>query len=248
MRRRGGCSSEPALELVGLLDWTARIGAITTDALAHLCDCSVASARARLGVATRRDLLVRHRLLTDRAALYTITRAGLRACGQCELDPCRISAANTLHTIECVRVAAVLQRCYPNMTLLGERELRREERRLGAPLASAVVRRLGEHGPVLHRPDLVLCSSGSPRRERIAVEIELTIKAPRRLEEICRAWARSRTLTGVVYVAPPAVERALRRAIAKARADERIAVVSLDSLPLGGVSPAPIQRSIPSEP
>jgi hypothetical protein len=65
----------------------------------------------------------------------------------------------------------------------------------------------------------------------VAVEVELTVKAPRRLAEICRAWARCRCVAGVLYLAPPEVRRALERAIDQAQAGERIAVLGLDAVP-----------------
>ena len=65
--------------------------------------------------------------------------------------------------------------------------------------------------------------------------MELTIKAPRRLVEICRAWARCRTVAGVLYLAPADVERALSRAVAEARACEEVIVVPLSALPGVGV-------------
>jgi hypothetical protein len=238
----------PSQELIGILRWTARIGAVTAEALAHLHGTSVPSARAHLSAATRKQLLARHRLLVDRPALYTVTRAGTRATGLGGLDPARVSAGNSLHTIACAHAAAALQRCYPEQRIVGERELRREERRRGAPVASAVLHHLGGSRPLLHRPDLVLQSSLPDRAGVIAVEVELTIKAPRRLEEICRAWARSRDVSGVLYLAPPAVERALHRAIDRAHADERIVVVSLDALPLAPTARSAIARNVLSGP
>ena len=82
-----------------------------------------------------------------------------------------------------------------------------------------------------------------PEREALptVIEVELTVKAPRRLEEICRAWARARCVAGVVYAAPAPVERALERAIARADADERIVVVPLEAViaaPAPGAMPA----------
>ena len=73
--------TQPSQELMAILQWTARIGAVTAEALAHLHDTSVPSARARLRAATRRQVLARHRLLVDRPALYTVTRAGTRVAG-----------------------------------------------------------------------------------------------------------------------------------------------------------------------
>jgi hypothetical protein len=113
----------------------------------------------------------------------------------------------------------------------GERELRREEREHGRPLASAELGACLIGEARLHRPDLVIwpgnCEAGLP----VSVEVELTVKSPRRLLEICRGWARCRTIAGVLYVAPEHVRRALSRAVRDARAFDQIAVVPLDRLP-----------------
>jgi hypothetical protein len=239
-------TDHPSQELLAILEWTARIGAVTAEALAHIHETSIPSARAHLSAATRKRLLARHHLLVDRPALYTVTRAGTRAAGLSGLDPARISAGNSLHTIACANAAAALQRCYPEQTIVGERELRREERRCGTAVASAVLHHVGGSRPLLHRPDLVLRSSAPQHESPIAIEVELTIKAPRRLDEICRAWARSRDVSGVLYLAPPAVEQALHRAIERAHAAERIVVVSLDALPLASTATSAIARTIPS--
>ncbi|HEX4483309.1 MAG TPA: hypothetical protein VH081_05935 [Solirubrobacteraceae bacterium] len=114
--------------------------------------------------------------------------------------------------------------------MASERELRREERSAGAPLASAVLDRAVEHRRRLHRPDLVLWPQSASGEAPIAIEVELAVKAPRRLAEICRAWARSREVAGVVYLASPPAERALARAIEQASAHERIRVLSLETL------------------
>ncbi len=214
-----------------ILQWVARIGAVTDQALAVHTGTTVASARARLLAAGRAGLLARHRPLTSQPSLYTVTRTGMRVSGLGGLDLCRVSSSNALHLIECARIAAALEGCYADYRVLGERELRRDERERGRPLASA---RLGEGlvgGPPLHRPDLVLWPTHSNGELPVAVEVELTIKAPRRLLEICRSWARCRCVAGVLYLAPPEVEQALARAVERAQAEERIAVVPLDALP-----------------
>ncbi len=82
-----------------------------------------------------------------------------------------------------------------------------------------------------HRPDLVLWPLSPDGGLPVAVEVELTIKAPERLAAICRAWARTRCVAGVLYLAPPEVERAVIRAIDRAQAHERVLVVPLDALP-----------------
>jgi hypothetical protein len=238
---------EPSPERVAIMQWTARMGAVTDEALADRLDVTVNSARGQLQVLQKAGWLSRKRPLAEQPALYTATRAGLRTAALRGLDPCRVSASNANHLIVCARVAAALERCYPDHLVLGERELRRDERERGVPLASARLGTAPDGGPLLHRPDLVLWPrepEGEDGREGedgqegvredglpIPVEVELTVKAPQRLAEICRAWARCRCVAGVLYLAPPEVERALHRATEQAHTGERIAVVSLDTLP-----------------
>ncbi len=238
-----------APERVALIRWAAGLGAVTAEAVAERLGVSVASARGRLGTAESERLLERHRPLTGRPALYTLTRAGLRAAGVRGLDPCRVSASNALHLIECARVAAALERCYPDHRVQGERELRSEEHECRRALASAelgvgaLLDRSGAHspegwvGPPRHRPDLVLWPSGPDGGLPVAVEVELTVKAPERLAAICLAWARARCVAGVLYLAPPEVERAVQRAIDRSHAHERVVVVPLEALPTRSAGP-----------
>jgi hypothetical protein len=223
-------SSKLTSTIPEILRWAAGLGAVTAESLAERRGITVPRARARLLIAQRRGFMRRWRPLTDRPALYTVTRPGLRHAEVRDIDPCRVSAA----------VAAALERCYVDHWILGERELRRDEREQGCPLASA---QLGSdrHGEALrHRPDLVLWPE-DPGALPVAVEVELTVKAPDRLTEICRAWARSRCVAGALYLATPEVELALRRAIDRAHAHERVVAVPLDALPRGGS-----QRTVPS--
>jgi hypothetical protein len=237
----------PSPERVAILQWTARIGAVTAEALAHRQGTSVASARARLRAAERARLLVCRRPLMGHPALYAVTRAGLRASGLRGVDPCRVSASNALHTIVCAAAAAALERCYPDHSVLGERELRLQERQRGAPLASAHLGIGPQDSPLLHRPDLVLWPRGVDAALPVAVEVELTAKAPRRLAEICRAWARCRCVAGTLYLAAPAAERALERAIEKVDAAERVVVVPLDTLPAADRPELPSGGTVPDD-
>jgi hypothetical protein len=151
--------------------------------------------------------------------------------------------------IICAGVAVALEFGYPDHRVMGERELRWAERERGGLVASA---RLGGGGPglpMLHRPDLVLCPTSSDRGRPVAVEVELTVKAPRRLAEICRAWARARHVDGVLYLAPADVEAALGRAIERVQAADRIVVAPLDAL-AGACAPRGMSfaRAIPVGP
>jgi hypothetical protein len=226
---RAGQARELSNERVAIVEWAERLGAITAPALAIRDGATLASARAKLAASARDGLLSPARPLTDSPALYTPTRTGLRASGVRSLGVCRVSASNAAHLAVCASVAAALERSYPDHRVEGERELRRAESALGAPLASARLNAPEARGRRWHRPDLVLHApaAGAPPT---AVEVELTVKAPQRLEQICRAWARARCVAGVLYLAPASVEGALARAIARAQAAERIVVVPLAAL------------------
>jgi len=219
----------PTRELQEILRWTAGLGAVTVDAVARHAGWTSASARARLAAAERAGLIKRHRLLADAPALYTATRAGLRASGERGLEPCRVSVGGAPHAIACASAATVLERVYPDHSIMGERELRLREREAGRALASADLGR-GAGNAVLHRPDLVLWPRHPLAGLPVAVEVELTVKAPQRLVEICRAWARCRCTAGTIYLAAEHVQRPLARAIETARGEACIAVLGLDAL------------------
>jgi hypothetical protein len=220
-------------ERLDTLRWAASLGAITAEALAVRQRVSVTSARGRLSAACRRGLLARSRPLSERPALFTLTAAGARAAGLPGLARCRVTSSNASHLIECALAAASLEHCYPDQRVLGERELRSAERACGHPLASA--RLVGRYAGCtdLHRPDLVLAPVVEDLTLPVAVEVELSVKAPRRLSEICRAWARCPQVAGVLYLVSERVQPAVRRAVAAAHANERIAVVLLDALSAG---------------
>ena len=220
----------PTPEQIEIARWTASLGAVTAEALAQRSGVSVASARAKLVAARRRKLLASERPLSGRPMLFTTTRAGLRACQTRNIDVCAVSESNANHLIMCAAAAAALERRYPHHRLIGERELRRDERDLGHPFASAKLAASRRAQGGLHRPDLVLCPHSPAGGLPLAIEVELTIKSPDRLVEICRGWARCRTIAGVIYFAPEDVQRALRRAVTKVHAFEQVAILPLDSL------------------
>jgi len=212
--------------------WAAELGAVTAEALAVRSRVSVASAGAVLRAGQRAGLLTRSQPLHRRPALFTATARGLRAVDATGLGPGRVSASNAGHLIAVATVAATLGWRHPDHRVQGERELRRDEQLAGRPLASARVGTAADGGPALHRADLILWprDGGAP----VAIEVELTVKAPLRLAAICRAWARCRLVGGVLYYAPPEVLHAVRRAIAAGQAGEQVVV-----LPLAAVIPPP---------
>jgi hypothetical protein len=223
--------STPTTEQIELVRWAGSLGAISAPSLAFRSGVSVASARARLSAAERRLWLERSRPLAGWPTLYTATRAGLRVAGPPNVTPARVSPASAMHFLTCAAVAAALERCHPDHAVLGERELRGGEHEPGGLRASADLG-VGARGvPIRHSCDLVLVPGSPADGLPVAVEVELTVKAPARLATICLAWARCRHLAGAVYIAPADVARAVRRAARRANALQRIAVVELDALP-----------------
>ncbi|HEY1834021.1 MAG TPA: hypothetical protein VGG08_06250 [Solirubrobacteraceae bacterium] len=224
-------------DVVEIIDWTARLGAITAEALADRGGLSLATARGRLRGACRTGLMRSWHVLHGGPALFTVTREGLRVAELSGLTPGRVSAASARHALVCAASAAALERLYPARTLSGLPELRRRERLAGRALASAPMRDAGSGVTLLHRPDLVLWPG--PDHEHtapIAVEVELSVKAPVRLAAICRAWRRCPGIDGTIYLATADVLGPLSRAIERAHAGGRVIALELSSF----AAPAPL--------
>jgi len=119
-------------------------------------------------------------------------------------------------------VALLLEAEFGRGPIRSEREIRAVERELGRPLASASLGVSGE-GERFHRADLAVLRGDSV----VAVEVELTPKAPRRLEQIVRAWRRARSIESIRYYVPAgATSRAVERAIARTHGEERVRMIS----------------------
>jgi hypothetical protein len=219
-----------------ILGWLASIGAGGPDEIAVACGLSPTAARSRLR-RLERDGLTRHvGLLRGAPALHLLTRDGLRFSGRPELGLVTVSAASFAHQLAVARIAAALGNGHGPIG--GERELRALERAEGRPIASAEIGYGPDGSVALHRPDLVCWGGSLP----LAIEVELTVKAPLRLRAIIRGWARSRLVAGVVYYASPHAARALAAALRSEQAADRVAI-----LPLDGAGPLPEfdRRAVP---
>jgi hypothetical protein len=136
--------------------------------------------------------------------LVLCKRSGLQAVSRDELSTPRPSLASVHHSAVVARVGAQLERA--GLRVLSEREILALERAKAKRIYSA------RRGEAYHRPDLVLLGESDE-----AIEVELTAKAARRLDEILRAWRRvvARGQFGSVrYLCGPrtlpGVERALQ--------------------------------------
>jgi hypothetical protein len=179
----------------------------------------------RLSQLVSDGLLEQRALLYQRPALYVATRAGLRWRGLSRLGGFQVRPGSFEHAWEVATVAVALHQELPGWQILSDREVRARERDDDQPLASVQVGSLPGGRAALHRPDLALCP---PDGRVFAVEVELSVKTPARLDAICRGWGRARHLHGVYYLASPAAARAVRRAIKRTRAEDRITVLALE--------------------
>ncbi|HEX4110241.1 MAG TPA: hypothetical protein VHX88_19075 [Solirubrobacteraceae bacterium] len=216
------------------LDWIARVGAADAASLALHLDRAESTAAGRLRSLRAAGLVQDLTLIAGGPPLWRATAVGLRRVARAGLPVCRVSAGSAAHVRGCAELAAVLEQRHPDHVVLTERELIAVQRgRRGEPPLCGPVLEMGVAGrPRTHRPDLVLWprEGGDP----VAIELELTVKAPARLQELCRAWARCREVAGVVYYASGPAERALCRAVSAVRAEEAVVVVPLGAVLASG--------------
>jgi DNA-binding transcriptional ArsR family regulator len=205
-----------------MLDWLAATGAASASELAAVAALSSRTVLTRVRALEQAGLVSSAELLRGEPALHALTRRGLRAAGRPELEPISISASLFGHCLAVARVAVALR--VAGERVGGERELRAFERIEGTPLASAAVGLARDGGTAWHRPDLVCWRAGRP----LAIEVELTVKAPERLRAIVRGWARSRLVEGVVYYASAPAVRALTAAVRIEGAQQSVAILALE--------------------
>ncbi len=207
---RGGFSDRELVRFVGLH------GAVSIDQVRDAFGVGRTAAYRRVAACIEQGLLERVALLRSEPSVLRATRQGLRF-GGLELGVCVVSAGSLNHLLRCTSAALALEHRHGIDRVLAERELRWIEQTEGRAIYSA---KLGER---LHRPDLALLTEKRP----LAVEVELSPKAPRRLEAIIRAWRRASWVGGVLYLCEPgATRRGVERAIRKAHAEERIEVMA----------------------
>jgi hypothetical protein len=208
-------------EIVG---WIARIGAAGAEQVQGRFGMGRSQAYARLSSLTRDGLLEQKRLLHRTPGLYVASAEGLRWSGQERLGVQRIGAGGFQHAWQLASAAVALRTALPDWRQLSERELRARESDEQESIASVALGELPGGRAALHRPDLALVDGEG---HVLAIEVELSVKAARRLQAIARAYARARHLSHVYYLATPPAARAVSRAVAEVRAGDRITVLAL---------------------
>jgi hypothetical protein len=213
--------TEKDAEIVG---WVGRVGAAGAEHVMGQFGMGRSWAYHRLNGLVADGLLEQKTLLYRQPGLYVATAEGLRWCGLQRLGVYRVGPGGFQHAQELATVAVAIHRGLRDGEVSSERELRIVERDRGELLASIRLGELPGGRPALHRPDLAAIS---PNGRVFAVEVELSVKARRRLASICRGYARARHIDRVYYLATPAAARAVGRAVAAERAEDRIEVLAL---------------------
>jgi hypothetical protein len=210
-----------------IVTWLGRIGAASAEHVMARFGMGRSWAYARLSRLVRDGLLEQRTLLYRQPGLYIATAEGLRWTFLERLGVYRVGPGGFQHATELAAAAVALHGAFPGWEVLSDREIRVTEADEGRLIASASLGELPGGRPALHRPDLALIG---PDDRALPIEIELSVKAPRRLQAICRGYARARHVSHVYYLATPPAARAVSRAVAETRSQERIAVLALDDI------------------
>ena len=220
--RSAGASGRARTRDQDLVRFVGRHGVVTITHVMEAMGVGRTAAYRRVAACVEGGLLERIELLRSEPSILRATRDGLRYAGL-GLPVAAVSPGEVPHSLRCASVALCLVRRFGHRRVLTERELALAERIEGQPIASAEVGALPNGNPRLHRPDLaVLAKSGT-----IAVEVELSPKAPRRLEALLRAWRRASWVAEVHYYCRPGpTQRGVERALAKTRTEDKIAVIA----------------------
>lgn len=209
-----------------IVRWVGRIGAVELGHLQRRWRLGRSVGYALVARLVEAGLLERVATLPGDPTLLRTAQHGLDYAGL-GLAPARIAPGQVDHWLACADVALWAEGRWGEDSVRSERELRFAELEAGKPIGSATVGELPNGRALLHRPDLLIAHD----RSRIALEVELSPKAPRRLEHLVRSWCRARDLERVLYVVPPGpTKRAVLRARERAHAEEHVEVLDLAGL------------------
>jgi DNA-binding MarR family transcriptional regulator len=213
---RGGESHElGALEDVGtrrqplrltehdrtLLEFLAEHRIVRANHIRRLLGVSLPAAQRRLRRLGAAGYLERGRLYSDQPSHYLITRRGLRAVDSL-LPPPRLDQMGYRHDVGLAWLwLAARTGAFGSLAAMhSERQMRSHDGRSAAGGERFGVRVVGEGingGERLHYPDLLLETAAG---HRVAVELELSAKAPARLERIIGRYVSDRRFDAVLYL------------------------------------------------
>lgn len=203
-----------------LVDWIGRLGAVEVRQVGERFGVGRSVTYGLVSRLIEAGLLERLALLRGEPALIRATTDGLRFAGL-GLSVAQLRLGELRHWVAVADAVLRAEREHGPENVISERELRFAEQLERRPIASCVVGELPGGRPMFHRPDLVVTAGERP----IAIEVELTAKAPARLRAIVKAWRRARHVERVIYFCPVGpTQQAVERAIRDVRAHDRVFV------------------------
>lgn len=219
-----------------LLHYVGRQGIVTIEHVMGAMKAGRAVTYKRVARCIELGLLERHDVLRTEPSILRATREGLDYA-RLGLPVASISPGTLEHDLRCATAAIALEEWVGPTHIATEREIALVERQMGKPVASAAVGE-GRRGKTrYHRGDLL---QRFPDGKAFVIEIELTSKAPRRLEEILMGWYRAKGINGVVYFCRAGkTYRGVERAIARKEVGKRIIVRDIEELLSRPTEPAP---------
>lgn len=165
----------------GLLKWINRFGYVSIREIAGYWGVSEVTAYGRMKQLVREEYLVHRRYLYQYPGLYQVTKKGV-ALADSELPPVRqISVATIRHQLAVVNLYLQLSK-KEAAHFMTERELRQAGGQLG-------------FGRKTHMPDGLLIKGN----ERIALEVELTVKSKKRISKILNHYRKDFSYQSVWY-------------------------------------------------
>jgi hypothetical protein len=207
-----------------LVHYVGRFGIVSVGHVMAAMEVGRAVTYKRVSRCIEMGLLERHEVLRTEPSILRATRAGLTYAGL-GLPVAQFSPGTVEHDLRCASVALQIAGRVGLGLIASEREIALVEQEMGKPFASAAVAPLPTGKFRYHRADLSVRCDG----EFHAVEVELTAKAPRRLEEIINGWHRCEDVDCVVYYCREGkTRRGVERAIARVGAGEKVLVRTLE--------------------
>ena len=180
-----------------------------------LLGISEEAARSRLRELTNDGYLIEEPVLAGEPVAYRSTRRGRDMVGS-ELRALPISLTNYRHDVGTawLWVAARNGAFGPAREVLAERVMRsRDARGRDDPFGVRLGGVGGDGRERLHYPDLLVIDDGG---RKLAIELEITSKAPAAREKILAGYAADPRIDKVVYVVySPQVARALSRSVSR---------------------------------
>ena len=183
MGRGGKRTDRLSARDVEVLGFIARFGLVSREAVAIWAGTSRSVTCARERRLRLAGLIEVGSEFWGAERMIVPTAAGLRLSGYRHLGVPRASGAGATHEAAVAKLAAQMESA--GTRLLSEREALAREREEGRRIYSVAI----EGGRRLHRCDLIAESvDGGPPE---AIEVELSVKGPARLDLILRSWRRA---------------------------------------------------------